>query len=63
LEKRDFWRKKPDPFTVARDKAPVISTPGAKYDYSNPGMGMLAYAVTASLKSTPQSDILTLLKD
>jgi len=61
--KGDFWRKKPDPFTIARDKAPVIFTPGSKYDYSNPGMGMLAYAVTASLKNTPQPDILTLLKE
>ncbi len=61
--KGDFWRKDPDPFTIARDKAPVIFQPGSKYDYSNPGMGMLAYAVTASLMDTPHPDILTLLRD
>ncbi|HDY87441.1 MAG TPA: hypothetical protein ENH82_04905, partial [bacterium] len=61
--KGDFWRKKPDPFTIARDKAPVIFQPGSKYDYSNTGMGMLAYAVTASIKDSPQQDILTLLRE
>jgi len=61
--KGDFWRKDPDPFTIARDKAPVIFEPGSRYDYSNPGMAMLAYAVTASLKNAPQKDILTLLKE
>ncbi|MFC1562986.1 serine hydrolase [candidate division KSB1 bacterium] len=61
--KGDFWRKDPDPFTIARDKAPVIFPPGSKYDYSNPGMGMLAYAVTESIKDAPQSNILELLRE
>ncbi len=56
-----FWRGIPDPFTVARDEAPVVFSPGSKFAYSNPGMAMLAYAVTASLRDAPQSDIKTLL--
>ena len=47
--KGQFWRQDPDPFLVARDSAPVIFTPGEKFAYSNPGMGLLTYAVTASL--------------
>jgi len=58
-----FWRKDPDPFTISRDQAPVIFPPGSDYAYSNPGMAMLAYAVTASLKGAPQSDILSLLSE
>ncbi len=45
-----FWRKDPDPFTMARDSAPVISIPGTKYAYSNTGIAMLNYAVTAALQ-------------
>ena len=57
-----FWRKDPDPFTISRDDAPVIFPPGSDYAYSNPGMALLAYAVTASLKNTSQKDIQALLK-
>ncbi len=60
--KGDFWRQDPDPFTVARDKALVLFTPGTAYQYSNPGMGMLAYAITASYKGTSYKDIRSLLK-
>lgn len=58
-----FWRKEPDPFTISRDQAPVIFPPGSSYAYSNPGMAMLAYAVTASLKNAPHKDIRTLLRE
>jgi len=58
-----FWKREPDPFTIARDQAPIIFPPGSDYAYSNPGMAMLAYAVTASLKGAPQSDILSLLRE
>ncbi len=61
--KGDFWRRIPDPFTLSRDLAPVVFTPGTRYAYSNPGMAMLAYAVTASLKDTPHRDIRTLLRE
>lgn len=58
-----FWRKEPDPFLVARDSIPVAFTPGAKYAYSNPAIGMLTYAVTASLKESEYSDIRTYLRE
>jgi CubicO group peptidase (beta-lactamase class C family) len=61
--KGDFWKRSPDPFSIAKDKAPVVFPPGSKYAYSNSGMAMLAYAVTASLKDTPQPDIRTLLRE
>ena len=61
--KGNFWRKDPDPFTMSRDHAPVIFTPGTSYQYSNPGMAMLAYAVTASYRGTRYKDIRTLLRE
>jgi CubicO group peptidase (beta-lactamase class C family) len=57
-----FWKRTPDPFSIAIHEAPVIFPPGTRFAYSNPGMAALAYAVTASLKGAPQSDIRTLLK-
>ena len=44
--KGDFWKRLPppnDPFTIARDRAPVLFEPGTKLQYSNPGIGMLTY--------------------
>lgn len=64
--KGDFWKQLDppnDPFTLARDKAPVLFEPGAKLQYSNPGIAMLGYAITAALKDTPQKDIRTLLRE
>jgi CubicO group peptidase (beta-lactamase class C family) len=58
--KGDFWRRTPDPFSIALDHAPVLFPPGTNHAYSNPGMAALAYAVTASLKG-PQKDIRALL--
>jgi CubicO group peptidase (beta-lactamase class C family) len=58
-----FWRKDPDPFTVSRDSAPVIFTPGTAYQYSNPGMALLSYSITASYKGTKYKDIRMLLKE
>jgi CubicO group peptidase (beta-lactamase class C family) len=58
-----FWRQDPDPISIAIRQTPVIFPPGTKYAYSNPGMAALAYAVTASLKGAPQSDIRTLLRE
>lgn len=51
--KGDFWKgldPPRDPFTLARDVVPVLDRPGAGERYSNPGMAMLAYCVTASLQ-------------
>jgi CubicO group peptidase (beta-lactamase class C family) len=64
--KGDFWKALPpprDPFTLARDEAPVLFEPGTKLRYSNPAIGMLSYAVTATLRNAPQKDIRTLLRD
>jgi CubicO group peptidase (beta-lactamase class C family) len=63
--KGDFWKRLPpphDPFTLARDRAPVLDAPGTKYRYSNPGMAMLGYCVTASLRGTDEVDLRSLLK-
>jgi CubicO group peptidase (beta-lactamase class C family) len=61
--KGNFWRQKPDPFTMARDSAPIIFLPGTKYHYSNPGMALLSYAVTSSYRGTEVKDIRALLKE
>jgi CubicO group peptidase (beta-lactamase class C family) len=64
--KGDFWKRlepPSDPFSISRDKTPVLFDPGAKFQYSNPGFAMLSYAVTAALRDAPQKDIRTLLRD
>ena len=48
-----FWRQEPDPFTLSRDDAPAIFDPGTEYAYSNPGIAMLSWCVTASLRNSP----------
>ena len=63
--KGDFWKRLPppdDPFSLARDRAPVLDVPGAKERYSNPGMAMLGYCLTASLRGTDDADLRSLLK-
>jgi CubicO group peptidase (beta-lactamase class C family) len=64
--KGDFWKALPppnDPFTIARDRVPVLFQPGTRLQYSNPAVAMLTYAVTASLRDAPRNDIRTLLRD
>lgn len=64
--KGDFWKRPApprDPFTLARDAAPVLFEPGTEMQYSNPGIAMLTYCVTASLRDTPRRDIRTLLHE
>ena len=54
--KGDFWKRLDpprDPFTLSRDAAPVLFEPGEKMQYSNPGIAMLTYCVTAALRDTP----------
>ena len=58
--KGDFWKRTPDPFSIALRQAPVLFAPGTGNEYSNPGMAALSYAITASLQG---GDIRTLLKD
>ena len=64
--KGDFWKalEPPnDPFTLARDKAPVLFEPGTELQYSNPGIAILCFAVTAALKDAPTKDIRGMLRD
>jgi CubicO group peptidase (beta-lactamase class C family) len=64
--KGDFWKRLPppnDPFTLARDVAPMRFPPGQSRLYSNPGIAMLTYATTAALKNQPQKDIRSLLRE
>ena len=61
-----FWRREPDPFSLSRDVVPVVFPPGSQYLYSNPGMAMLSYCVTAALQRDPpaaQRDVRSLLKE
>jgi CubicO group peptidase (beta-lactamase class C family) len=52
-----FWKRQPDPISIALDQAPVMFEPGRREAYSNPGMAALAYAITASLRGAPEPDI------
>ncbi|MBI5771443.1 MAG: serine hydrolase [Verrucomicrobia bacterium] len=64
--KGEFWQRLPpprDPFTLARDAAPVIFAPGSRMAYSNPGIAMLGYATTAALRGAPEKDLRTLLRE
>jgi CubicO group peptidase (beta-lactamase class C family) len=58
--KGDFWKRTPDPFSIAVRQAAVLFEPGTQNAYSNPGMAALSYAITASLKG---GDIRSLLKE
>ena len=58
--KGQFWKRDPDPFSIAVLQAPVLFPPGTANAYSNPGMAALSYAITASLHG---GDIRTLLKE
>lgn len=60
--KGKFWSRDPDPFSISL-KAPLLFDSGSGYQYSNPGMAALAYAVTASLRGAPESNIQTLLRE
>jgi CubicO group peptidase (beta-lactamase class C family) len=64
--KGDFWKRLDpphDPFTLARDKAGVLFEPGSQLQYSNPGIGMLTYCVTAAIHDAEATDVRTLLRD
>jgi CubicO group peptidase (beta-lactamase class C family) len=64
--KGDFWKRLDpphDPFTLARDEAPVLFEPGTKLQYSNPGIAMLCYALTVGSREEARKDIRTLLRE
>lgn len=63
--KGDFWKRLApprDPFTLSRDVVPVLDPPGIRARYSNPGMAMLSYCLTAALRGSPHPDLRSLLK-
>lgn len=63
--KGDFWKRLPvpnDPFSISRDRVPVVFEPGQQMRYSNPGIAMLTWCVTAALREAPQKDIRSLLQ-
>jgi hypothetical protein len=64
--KAAFWKQADppnDPFTLARDSAPVILAPGTAQEPCSTELAMLAYAVTASLRGTNPAQIQGLLRD
>jgi CubicO group peptidase (beta-lactamase class C family) len=64
--KGDFWKRLDppnDPFTIARDRTPALFDPGEKFHYSNPGIAMLTYALTAAMRRAGQPDVRTQLRD
>jgi len=61
--KGHFWRQDKNPFEMARDSADVLFVPGTQFHYSNPGIGLLNYAVTAALKETKYTDIKAYLSE
>jgi len=61
--KTRFWKQDPDPFTIARDWAPMKFKPGAAFEYSNPGMAMLSYAITSALQKSQYKDVRTYLRE
>lgn len=64
--KGDFWKQldtPADPFSLSRDAAPLVCEPGERMQYSNPGIAMMAYCITAALRGAPQADIRSLLRD
>lgn len=64
--KGDFWKRlavPDDPFTTARDRTPLLFEPGEEMQYSNPGIALMTYCVTAALRDAPQKDIRSLLRE
>jgi CubicO group peptidase (beta-lactamase class C family) len=63
--KGDFWKRLDvprDPFSLARDRTEMLFEPGRQFQYSNPGIALLTYCVTAALKDTEPRDVRTLLR-
>ena len=60
--KRTFWRRERSAFSAVLREAPVTFAPGTQFAYSGPAFAVLTYAVTASLRDAPHSDIETVLE-
>jgi CubicO group peptidase (beta-lactamase class C family) len=64
--KGEFWRRLDvpnDPFSISRDRTPLLFAPGTAFQYSNPGIAMLSYCITASLRDAPHKDMRTLIRE
>lgn len=64
--KGEFWKRLDppnDPFTISRDKTPLDADPGEKWAYSNPGIALLTYAITAATQGGPHKDARTMLRE
>ncbi len=64
--KGDFWKRldsPDDPFMISRNRTPALYDPGAKLQYSNPGIAMLTYCVTAAIREDERKDIRALLAE
>ncbi|MCH7787772.1 MAG: beta-lactamase family protein, partial [Chloroflexi bacterium] len=61
--KEIYYLNRNERFSLALTTAPVTFEPGTQYSYSGTGYYALAYAITSSLQGTPQSDVLTLLRE
>lgn len=61
--KKAFWQRVQNPFFIALYQAPVIFRPGTQFTYSATGFTSLAYAITASLRNAPQTNIKALLAE
>jgi CubicO group peptidase (beta-lactamase class C family) len=59
----EWWKASMEPgrdaFTLSRDVAPMIYDPGTSSKYSNPGIGMMGYAVTVAMGK----DLRTILRE
>ncbi|MGQ9563270.1 MAG: serine hydrolase [Thermogutta sp.] len=64
--KAAFWRREDppnDPFTISRDQTPLLFSPGTGFQYSNPGIAMLTYAIASAMRKSPDANIRNLLRD
>jgi CubicO group peptidase (beta-lactamase class C family) len=64
--KGEFWKRLDppnDPFTISRDVTPLLFDPGTNMQYSNPGIAMLGYVITAAMNGSPQGDLRSILRE
>jgi CubicO group peptidase (beta-lactamase class C family) len=58
-----IWRSEPNPFEIARDRAPLVFEPGQSYAYSNSGVAILGIVAAAALRNAPESDVEMALRE
>jgi hypothetical protein len=64
--KGEFWRRLDppnDPFSLALDQTPLLFDAGTQFQYSNPGIGLMTYCVTAALPDNGARDARTILRE